>query len=80
MISEKWQVARNFFLLFLQALKTHKLKLPSMVRNFFMFFLTSKLIGVLPLYRDRLKLGKNVRIQKFRTIQLFGKNAHIELG
>ena len=79
-IGLKWKVSRNFFLLFLQALKTHKLKLPAMMRNFFMFFLTSKLIGALPLYRGRLKLGKNVRIQKFRTIQLFGKNAHIELG
>ena len=66
--------------LVLLSLKTHRFRSISMVRNFFLFFINSKIARVFSIFQTQLKLGSNVRIQRFSNLQMAGANAEIRVG
>lgn len=76
----KTRSGKNFLEMLIRALRTEKMRVFSLSRNFILFFLSTQFIRRFPVYRGRLKLGKNVRIQKTATLQIHGEMAHIELG
>lgn len=62
------------------ALREHLSRVPAMMRNFLMFTLTHAVLLVTRAHRRGLKTGRNVRIQRLRTISAIGSNSKIILG
>lgn len=63
-----------------RALMTHTLLIPAMIRNFLMFFLSGLIMRLSPFRRHGLHLGKNVRIQRLRSLITIGNQSHISIG
>lgn len=74
----------KFFMVFARltwkALTERTLSLPSMLRNFSTFLFGSIGVRILSQFQDRLQLGNNVRIQRIRSLQLFGRESEIKIG
>jgi acetyltransferase-like isoleucine patch superfamily enzyme len=70
----------HFFQLVFKATKTHRMRILSMLRNYILFYLSSHTVRIFMPFGRALKLGKNVRVQKAKSIQIYGDDAQIELG
>jgi acetyltransferase-like isoleucine patch superfamily enzyme len=70
----------HFIKLVFVVLRTRPLDVFSMTRNFLMFYASSILVCLNPFYKHKLVLGRNVRVQRLRSIRPHGKNANITLG
>jgi acetyltransferase-like isoleucine patch superfamily enzyme len=71
---------RQFLRLLGLALTTQPRRVPAMARNYLMFSLSHVLLELCPILRRGLVLGKNVRIQRLRSLERFGADSSIEIG
>ncbi|MEY2988034.1 MAG: hypothetical protein RJB13_1555 [Pseudomonadota bacterium] len=70
----------HFIQLVFKAMKSHRMQVFSMFRNYISFYFSSHYIRRAMSYRRNLRLGENVRIQNARTIQIYSDEARIEIG
>ena len=70
----------NFAALVWKAIQTQSLRVPSMIRNFAMFSVSSVLVRYSPLHKKNVALGNNVRIQRLRSLIALGPFARISIA
>ncbi|MEN9826764.1 MAG: hypothetical protein RI953_2509 [Pseudomonadota bacterium] len=79
-VSRKIHQVKTFLHLVGRAIRSHFLLVPSMARNFLMFWLSNLVMRISPLHRRGLLLGRNVRIQRLRSLVRIGSHSRIEIG
>lgn len=62
------------------AIRTQFLLVPAMARNYLMFQFSNIILKISPLHRRGLAFGRNVRIQRLRSLVRIGRRSQIEIG
>lgn len=73
------QHSDDFISLLCFALTERLLKVPAMLRNFFMFTFTHLLLKALRIHQQGITLGRNVRIQRLKALSTIGRAASIRI-
>ncbi|NBX16214.1 MAG: acyltransferase [Proteobacteria bacterium] len=75
-LQQRLQFAR----LMIKAFRFRRSEIPSMLRNFILFFVTTCGMRFHRSHGKTIRLGRNVRLQRRKIIKIIGEQAHIQIG